>query len=222
MACAQTGSGKTAAFLFPTIACLLKDNVVGMDGGGGRYSKAEPFVLVLAPTRELASQIFDECRKFTYRSLIKSVCVYGGTDIGRQIRELERGCDILVATPGRLEDLIERGRVSLGRIRYLIFDEADRMLDMGFEPAIRHIVQKCDMPQERQTLMFSATFPKEIQRLASDFLDNYIFLRVGRVGSTTDFITQKIQVCVLLTSSTSRNKTRKVYLLISWLRRSQA
>ena len=101
-----------------------------------------------------------------------------------QLRDLERGCDLLVATPGRLSDLIERGRVALNCIRYLCLDEADRMLDMGFEPQIRRIVEQEDMPPSghRQTLMFSATFPKDIQRLASDFLSNYVFLTV-RGGS---------------------------------------
>lgn len=101
-----------------------------------------------------------------------------------------------MATPGRLSDLIERGRVSLSRIQYLSLDEADRMLDMGFEPQIRRIVEGEDMPRtgQRQTLMFSATFPKEIQRLASDFLHDYIFLTVGRVGSSTDLIVQHLEL----------------------------
>ena len=100
----------------------------------------------------------------------------------------------MVATPGRLSDLIERGRVSLSRIHYLALDEADRMLDMGFEPQIRRIVEQEDMPRtgQRQTLLFSATFPKEIQQLASDFLHDYIFLTVGRVGSSTELIVQHI------------------------------
>ena len=112
-----------------------------------------------------------------------------------QLREMEKGCDILVATPGRLSDLIERARVSLQSIMYLALDEADRMLDMGFEPQIRRIVEGEDMPQtgQRQTLLFSATFPKEIQRLAADFLYNYIFLTVGRVGSSTDLIVQHVE-----------------------------
>jgi ATP-dependent RNA helicase DDX3X len=112
-----------------------------------------------------------------------------------QIRELERGVDILVATPGRLNDLLERGRVSLQMVRFLALDEADRMLDMGFEPQIRKIVQQMDMPPPgvRQTMLFSATFPREIQRLASDFLSNYIFLAVGRVGSSTDLIVQRVE-----------------------------
>jgi ATP-dependent RNA helicase DDX3X len=121
--------------------------------------------------------------------------VYGGADINQQLRQIERGCDLLSATPGRLVDLIERGRISLANIKYLVLDEADRMLDMGFEPQIRRIVQLEDMPgvAERQTLMFSATFPRDIQVLARDFLKEYVFLSVGRVGSTSENITQKIE-----------------------------
>ena len=121
--------------------------------------------------------------------------MYGGADIGTQLRSIERGCDLLVATPGRLVDLIERGRISLSNIKYLVLDEADRMLDMGFEPQIRRIVEGEDMPptQGRQTLMFSATFPRDIQMLARDFLKDYIFLSVGRVGSTSENITQKVE-----------------------------
>jgi len=152
--------------------------------------------LILAPTRELATQIYQESLKFTYMTRLKPCVVYGGQDIRQQFRELEKGCDIVVATPGRLWDMIERARISMALIKYLIFDEADRMLDMGFEPQIRQIVQECDMPREtRQTMMFSATFPKTIQRLASDFLQNYVFLTVGRVGSTTQNIKQRVVYC---------------------------
>lgn len=151
--------------------------------------------MILAPTRELVSQIHDEARKFAYRSWVRPAVVYGGADINQQLRSIERGCDLLSATPGRLVDLIERGRISLSNIKYLVLDEADRMLDMGFEPQIRHIVQGVDMPgtAERQTLMFSATFPRDIQMLAKDFLKDYVFLSVGRVGSTSENITQKIE-----------------------------
>jgi ATP-dependent RNA helicase DDX3X len=192
MACAQTGSGKTAAFLFPLIARLLREH--SRPSPTDRY-RAFPYALILVPTRELALQIHLEARKFTYRSHLQSVVVYGGADYGPQARALERGCDILVATPGRLIDFIERRKVSLTQVQYLCLDEADRMLDMGFEKQIRRIVEDEGMPgvDRRQTLMFSATFPKEIQKLAQDFLSNYIFLRVGRVGSTTDFITQRIR-----------------------------
>ena len=158
-------------------------------------SRAYPGALIMAPTRELASQIHDEARKFTYMTGLAPVVVYGGADVRQQIRELERGCDILTATPGRLGDLIERGRISLACVRLLILDEADRMLDMGFEPQIRKIVEEEDLPlkEERQTFMFSATFPPEIQRLAGDFLNDYLFLAVGRVGAASNDVTQHLE-----------------------------
>jgi len=199
MACAQTGSGKTGGFLFPILSQAFTHGPspipAGQGGGYGRQRKAYPTTLVLAPTRELVSQIYDESRKFAYRSWVRPCVVYGGAEIGPQLRQIERGCDLLVATPGRLVDLIERGRISLCNIKYLVLDEADRMLDMGFEPQIRRIVQGEDMPgvENRQTLMFSATFPRDIQMLAQDFLKDYVFLSVGRVGSTSENITQKIE-----------------------------
>jgi ATP-dependent RNA helicase DDX3X len=192
MACAQTGSGKTGGFLFPILsACFSRgptaaslagapppDSGFGRYGGGRGGRKALPTALILAPTRELVSQIHEEARKFAYRSWVKPAVVYGGADIGSQLRQIEYGCDLLSATPGRLVDLLERGRISLANIKYLVLDEADRMLDMGFEPQIRRIVEGEDMPdvRGRQTLMFSATFPREIQHLAKDFLKDYVFL----------------------------------------------
>lgn len=200
MACAQTGSGKTGGFLFPILSQAYQNGPSAaaagpQHGGFARQRKAYPTSLILAPTRELVSQIYDEGRKFAYRSWVRPCVVYGGADIGSQLRQIERGCDLLVATPGRLVDLIERGRISLANIKYLVLDEADRMLDMGFEPQIRRIVEGEDMPgtDARQTLMFSATFPRDIQVLARDFLRDYIFLSVGRVGSTSENITQKIE-----------------------------
>ncbi|KAI9620645.1 hypothetical protein KEM48_007994 [Puccinia striiformis f. sp. tritici PST-130] len=205
MACAQTGSGKTGGFLFPIISAAFSKGPLptpamqaqnSRGGGGyGRQRKAFPTALILAPTRELVMQIHDEARKFTYRSWVRPAVVYGGADMTTQLRQIEAGCDLLSATPGRLVDLIERGRISLSNIRFLVLDEADRMLDMGFEPQIRRIVTGEDMPgvHERQTLMFSATFPRDIQMLAKDFLKDYIFLSVGRVGSTSENITQKIE-----------------------------
>jgi ATP-dependent RNA helicase DDX3X len=199
MACAQTGSGKTGGFLFPILSQAFIHGPsappAGAAGNFGRQRKAYPTSLILAPTRELVSQIYDESRKFAYRSWVRPCVVYGGADIGSQLRQIERGCDLLVATPGRLVDLIERGRISLHNIKYLVLDEADRMLDMGFEPQIRRIVEGEDMPgvQDRQTLMFSATFPRDIQMLARDFLKDEVFLSVGRVGSTSENITQKVE-----------------------------
>ncbi|KAF2435134.1 DEAD-domain-containing protein [Tothia fuscella] len=198
MACAQTGSGKTGGFLFPILSQAYKNGPSAVPAAAAnnfRQRKAYPTSLILAPTRELVSQIYDESRKFAYRSWVRPCVVYGGADIGSQLRQIERGCDLLVATPGRLVDLIERGRISLCNIKYLVLDEADRMLDMGFEPQIRRIVEGEDMPDvhNRQTLMFSATFPRDIQMLACDFLKDYIFLSVGRVGSTSENITQKVE-----------------------------
>ncbi|XP_026232831.1 DEAD-box helicase 3 X-linked a isoform X7 [Anabas testudineus] len=203
MACAQTGSGKTAAFLLPVLSQIYTegpgDALQAAKNSGqenGRYGRRKqyPISLVLAPTRELALQIYDEARKFAYRSHVRPCVVYGGADIGQQIRDLERGCHLLVATPGRLVDMMERGKIGLDYCNYLVLDEADRMLDMGFEPQIRRIVEQDTMPPKgiRQTMMFSATFPKEIQILARDFLEDYIFLAVGRVGSTSENITQKV------------------------------
>nr|XP_039253499.1 ATP-dependent RNA helicase DDX3X-like [Styela clava] len=198
MACAQTGSGKTAAFLLPCLCNIYKQgpgeshNATLAQRSGRR--KLFPLALILSPTRELASQIYDESRKFSYRSHVRPCVIYGGADVGAQMRDLDRGCHLLVATPGRLVDFLDRGKIGLKYIRFLVLDEADRMLDMGFEPQIRRIVEENKMPVkgERQTLMFSATFPKEIQMLARDFLENYIFLAVGRVGSTSTNITQKV------------------------------
>ncbi|KAL1512625.1 hypothetical protein ABEB36_002188 [Hypothenemus hampei] len=193
MACAQTGSGKTAAFLVPILNQMYEGGPPNIQHGKSRRRQF-PLGLVLAPTRELATQIYDESRKFAYRSRVRPCVVYGGANIGDQMRDLERGCHLLVATPGRLLDMIDRGRIGLDYCQYLVLDEADRMLDMGFEVQIRRIVEKESMPRtgERQTLMFSATFPHPIQMLARDFLDNYIFLAVGRVGSTSENITQKV------------------------------
>ncbi|XP_059316276.1 DEAD-box ATP-dependent RNA helicase 52C-like isoform X2 [Lycium ferocissimum] len=194
MACAQTGSGKTAAFCFPIISGILKEKT--KRGCCQRqFGVALPLALILSPTRELASQIHEEAKKFSYLTGLKVVVVYGGAPIIPQLRNLEKGVDILVATPGRLVDMIEKSRVSLQAVKYLVLDEADRMLDMGFEPQVRKIVQKMKMPPpgRRQTMLFSATFPTEIQRLASDFLSNYIFLAAGKVGSSTNLIVQRVE-----------------------------
>lgn len=205
MACAQTGSGKTAAFLVPILSLNFK---LGTDreflaarkaslapSPNNRHSRVvRPVTVILAPTRELAIQIYQEARKFSYRSWVRPCVVYGGQNIYDQIKDLDRGCDMLVATPGRLIDHVNRGKVSLDLVKFLVLDEADKMLDMGFEPQIRRIAQKENMPPTgvRQTLMFSATFPPNIQNLAKEFLNDYVFLTVGRVGSTSEDIRQTI------------------------------
>lgn len=195
MACAQTGSGKTAAFLLTALNENVKQGPAPV--GHGRSRAVCPRTVIMAPTRELAIQIFDESRKFTYCTGLRSVVVYGGKPSGEQIRDLQKGCDVVVATPGRLKDFLGRRVISFKDVTHLILDEADRMLDMGFEPEIRAIVENFDMPRtgKRQTLLFSATFPRDIQRMARDFLSNSLYLKVGRVGATSDNIKQVFYHC---------------------------
>ena len=130
MACAQTGSGKTAGFLFPIIMAMIKNG--GREAPDNGRRQVYPEALIMAPTRELAQQIYEEGRRFCYCTGIATVCIYGGAEVREQLRQIERGCDLLVATPGRLVDLIERGRLGMDNIQFLVLDEADRMLDMGF------------------------------------------------------------------------------------------
>jgi ATP-dependent RNA helicase DDX3X len=157
----QTGSGKTAAYMLPLLSRLLQL----------RRSR-DPTVLVLVPTRELALQIETETRKFTDRSNLKAVCIFGGASMGQQLKQLRYATDILIATPGRLIDILQQGNLTLSQVQYLVLDEADRMLDMGFEPQINRIINEADMPDAdgRQTLLFSATFPAEVRALATRFM----------------------------------------------------
>ncbi|KAF9919630.1 hypothetical protein FBU30_010724 [Linnemannia zychae] len=198
LACAQTGSGKTAAFLIPILSRLLtKLSKIKLqeNSPGARRVKASPLALIILPTRELGIQMFDAARQFTYKSRLRPVVIYGGAEMKSQKEQLAKGCDILIATPGRLIDAVERGLVSLSKIKYTVLDEADRILDMGFEPAIRQIMSATDMPKDEslQIALFSATFPSNIQVLARDFLkSDYIRIRIGRIGGTTSDITQKV------------------------------
>lgn len=189
MTCAQTGSGKTATFIVPIVGILDRETAVDnlkvtFQGAGA------PRAVILAPTRELCSQIYNEAIKFTHKSPFRVIQIYGGVDAKVQLTQLTRGVDILVATPGRLIDFIDRGVMTMSKVQLLVLDEADRMLDMGFEPQIRTVVEQRDMPDQRQTMMFSATFPKEIQKLAADFLHDYVWVCVGRVGGAADTVEQ--------------------------------
>ena len=178
MACAQTGSGKTAAFLLPILHHVIES---GADACRGRSAQA-PTAVIMTPTRELAIQIYDEARKFASGSAARAGILYGGTGTRYQADNLRaEGCHVLVATPGRLLDFAERGHVKFDAVRFFVLDEADRMLDMGFMPDIRRVVEHPGMPGrgDRQTLMFSATFPAQIRRLAEEFLQNYLFLQVS-------------------------------------------
>ncbi|CAG5055606.1 unnamed protein product [Parnassius apollo] len=187
MGCAQTGSGKTAAFLLPIINVLLQDErelVVSPN--------AQPQVIIVSPTRELTLQIFNEARKFSHGSVLKVAVAYGGTAVRHQGDNISRGCHILVATPGRLHDFVDRKRVSFESVRFVVLDEADRMLDMGFMPTVEKMMEHPTMVPsgERQTLMFSATFPEDIQHLAGRFLNNYLFIAVGIVGGASTDVEQ--------------------------------
>lgn len=182
---AATGSGKTLSYCLPSIVHINAQPLLSPGDG--------PIVLVLAPTRELAVQIQQECNKFGRSSRIRNTCVYGGVPRGQQIRDLARGVEICIATPGRLIDMLESGKTNLRRVTYLVLDEADRMLDMGFEPQIRKIVDQ--IRPDRQTLMWSATWPKEVQRLAHDYLKDYIQVTIGSLElSASHTIKQIVEV----------------------------
>ncbi|KAL6961847.1 RNA helicase [Sarracenia purpurea var. burkii] len=185
VAIAKTGSGKTLGYLLPGFIHLKRRR---------NNSQMGPTVLVLSPTRELATQIQVEAIKFGKSSKISCTCLYGGAPKGPQLRELDRGVDIVVATPGRLNDILEMRRVSLRQISYLVLDEADRMLDMGFEPQIRKIVK--EVPTRRQTLMYTATWPKEVRKIAADLLVNPVQVNIGNVDElvANKAITQYVEL----------------------------
>ncbi|XP_053273630.1 probable ATP-dependent RNA helicase DDX17 [Pleuronectes platessa] len=184
---AQTGSGKTLAYLLPAIVHI--NHQPYLERGDG------PICLVLAPTRELAQQVQQVAFDYGKTSRIKSTCVYGGAPKGPQIRDLERGVEICIATPGRLIDFLEGGKTNLRRCTYLVLDEADRMLDMGFEPQIRKIVDQ--IRPDRQTLMWSATWPKDVRQLAEDFLRDSVQINIGALElSANHNILQIVDVCM--------------------------
>ncbi|XP_022660336.1 ATP-dependent RNA helicase dbp2-like isoform X1 [Varroa destructor] len=187
---AQTGSGKTLAYTLPALV-----HIWGNNGHRGYRPPGSPMVLVLAPTRELAQQIQQVAAEFGRGAGIKSVCIFGGAPKGGQLREMDRGCEICIATPGRLIDFLESGKLSLRRrCSYLVLDEADRMLDMGFEPQIRKIIGQ--IRPDAQTLMWSATWPKEVRMLAEDYLKEYVQLNIGALSlSANHKITQVVEVC---------------------------
>ncbi|KAL3018647.1 hypothetical protein AAZX31_05G039400 [Glycine max] len=166
---AETGSGKTLSYLLPALVHVNAQPRLAHGDG--------PIVLVLAPTRELAVQIQEEALKFGSRANKRSTCIYGGAPKGPQIRELKRGVEIVIATPGRLIDMLEAQHTNLKRVTYLVLDEADRMLDMGFEPQIRKIVAQ--IRPDRQTLLWSATWPREVETLARQFLRNPYKVIIG-------------------------------------------
>ncbi len=180
---AQTGTGKTLAFGLPLINILLTEHA-------GRPAPKTAKALVLAPTRELVNQIAESLRGLTDKTKLRVVTVVGGQSIGKQISLLSRGTDILVATPGRLIDLMERRAVDLGSVRQLVLDEADQMLDLGFIHALRKIAPRLGTP--RQTMLFSATMPKQMEELSRAYLNNPHRVQVSPPGKAADKITQSV------------------------------
>ncbi|XP_017007606.2 probable ATP-dependent RNA helicase DDX43 isoform X1 [Drosophila takahashii] len=182
---AQTGTGKTLAFLLPGMIHTEYQSVPRGQRGGAN-------VLILAPTRELALQIEMEVKKYSFRDM-KAVCVYGGGDRRMQISDLERGAEIIICTPGRLNDLVQANVIDVSTITYLVLDEADRMLDMGFEPQIRKVM--LDIRPDRQTIMTSATWPPGVRRLAQSYMKNPIQVCVGSLDlAATHSVKQVIEL----------------------------
>ena len=177
---AQTGTGKTAAFTLPMLTILEN----------GRARARMPRTLILEPTRELAAQVEENFIRYGKNHKLNIALLIGGVSFDEQDKKLERGADVLIATPGRLLDHRERGKLLLNGVEILVIDEADRMLDMGFIPDIERI---CGLlPARRQTLFFSATMPPEIQRLTSRFLRDPIKIEVARQNSTAETIEQRV------------------------------
>lgn len=182
LGCAQTGTGKTASFTLPMIDIL----------SSGRSRARMPRSLILEPTRELATQVAVAFDMFGANSKLTMALLIGGESMGDQVKKLDRGVDVLIATPGRMIDLFERGSVMLNDIKVFVVDEADRMLDMGFIPDIERIVAL--LPRMRQTLMFSATLPPEIRRLANSFLANPKEITVTPKASAAETVTQALAI----------------------------
>ncbi|MGB1403642.1 MAG: ATP-dependent RNA helicase RhlB, partial [Porticoccaceae bacterium] len=186
---AQTGTGKTAAFLINTITDLIKHPI-----DGERYM-GEARALIMAPTRELAIQIADDATRLVKHTDLKVHCLVGGMDYGRQLQKVEKHhCDILVGTPGRLLDFANNRDIYLDQVEILVIDEADRMLDMGFIPQVRRLVRLTPKREERQTLLFSATFTPEILRLSETWTDNPVTVEIGAERVATDTVDQKIYI----------------------------
>ena len=199
IACAETGTGKTAAFLVPILQRFLTE------GPPDRATGTR--TLVLAPTRELAVQIEDQVQGLTYHTTISSIAVYGGVPMDIQERALKAGVDIVVATPGRLMDHMRHDSVNFTGLEVLVLDEADRMLDMGFWPDVQRILTA--LPAKRQTLLFSATMPAEVLKLTQEFLHEPKYVQVGRRGGPAQTISHAIQTVA------AADKTR---WLAQWLR----
>ena len=182
---AQTGTGKTAAFTLPILQRILP-----VARSSPSPAKHPVRALILAPTRELALQVFESVKGYSKHTPLRAMCAFGGVDIRPQIEELRRGVEILVATPGRLLDHVEQKSVSFASVQALVLDEADRMLDMGFIPDVTRILKM--LPQTRQSLLFSATFSEEIKRLADSMLKSPVLVEVARRNQVSETISHRV------------------------------
>ena len=183
MAGAQTGTGKTAGFTLPLLQLLDAQST-------SHHKRRTVRALILTPTRELALQVFDSVKTYGKHLPLVAEVIYGGVSINEQIRKLRKGCDIIVATPGRLLDHVLQKNADLSTVNFLVLDEADRMLDMGFMPDLRKIISH--LPKQRQNLMFSATYSTEIKSLAATVLKNAIEIAVARQNATADNIAERV------------------------------
>ena len=185
MGAAQTGTGKTAGFGLPALQLIMPH--ANTSPSPARHPTR---VLVLAPTRELADQIYSNMRDYSKYAGLRCVAVFGGVDIKPQTLELRKGCEVLIATPGRLLDHVEQKTANLSQVQMLILDEADRMLDMGFLPDIQRIINM--LPAKRQNLLFSATFSTEIRKLSKSIMNDPILIEVARANATAENVTQRV------------------------------
>jgi ATP-dependent RNA helicase RhlE len=184
MGAAQTGTGKTAAFSLPLLQKMLKH-----ENSSASPARHPVRALVLAPTRELADQVANNVKAYAKHSKLRVACVFGGIDMKPQTLELKKGVEVLIATPGRLLDHIEAKNAVLNQVEYVVLDEADRMLDIGFLPDLQRILSF--LPKQRQTLLFSATFSPEIKRLAESYLQDPILVEVARPNATATNVEQR-------------------------------
>jgi len=188
MCCAQTGSGKTAAFLLPILQNMLEEGIEP----ASEDKTQTPQAIVLCPTRELVIQTCQHAKRFARGTKFRVVMVYGGTTNRFQMDHIEAGADIVIATPGRFGDMLNKRKLELSETKYIVLDEADRMLDMGFSTEMKLFIAKCLNP-DRQIMMYSATFPDEIQRMAAEYMKkDYVFVAIGIIGSANPDITQEV------------------------------
>lgn len=195
MCSAQTGSGKTAAFLIPMLASMIKHHKAVGDLAGPFEGACKPDTLILTPTRELCVQTYEDALRFCHNTKHRCYRVYGQQNAKTQLGELAKGADLIVATVGRLYDFVRAEIINLEEVNCLVLDEADRMLDLGFQEQIKEIVESHKMPskEHRQTMMFSATFPDTVQEMAKDYLHDFLMIVVGSAGSPAVTVTQCVE-----------------------------